>query len=285
MKQRVAIIVVIFIIIGLAGGTVAYNLFTDLQTDIHTKGDALREANDTINQLEGEKTELLTNIEETESELENLQDEVKKLQGGIDILTRLNTIDPEILKKYSRVFFLNEHYRPDKLAMINKKYWAPADDDEFIHADVWPHLEDLLEEAEDDGINLRITSGFRNFDEQKNIKNMHNIVFGTDAANQFSAVQGYSEHQLGTTVDFSTEELGGALDPFGSTDAYEWLVDNAYKYGFVLSYPEDNEYYEFEPWHWRFVGRDLARDLHRKDMYFYDMDQNEIDSYLLNVFD
>src|SRR5690606_18737682 len=104
-------------------------------------------------------------------------------------------------------------------------------------------------------------------------------------ANAFSADQGFSEHQLGTTVDFTTTGLGGGLQGFGNTPAYQWLVQNAYKYGFVLSYPEDNAYYVFEPWHWRYVGEDLAEDLHDDDQHFYDLPQREIDQYLLHIFD
>jgi zinc D-Ala-D-Ala carboxypeptidase len=63
------------------------------------------------------------------------------------------------------------------------------------------------------------------------------------------------------------------------------MKDNAYKYGFTLSYPESNTYYTFEPWHWRFVGEDLARDLRSDKAYFYDWDQRKIDGYLVNIFD
>ncbi len=63
------------------------------------------------------------------------------------------------------------------------------------------------------------------------------------------------------------------------------MLDNAHRYGFILSYPEGNEFYIFEPWHWRFVGEDLARDLDRADAHFYDWEQREIDKYLLTIFD
>jgi D-alanyl-D-alanine carboxypeptidase len=75
------------------------------------------------------------------------------------------------------------------------------------------------------------------------------------------------------------------LNNFETTPAYEWLVKNAYKFGFALSYPKDNAYYIFEPWHWRFVGTDLARKLHRDGKSFYDLEQREIDEYLISLFD
>ena len=110
------------------------------------------------------------------------------------------------------------------------------------------------------------------------------MIYGA-GANQFSADQGYSEHQLGTALDFATTEIGAGFDGFEKTDAYRWLLDNAYQYGFILSYPQNNNYYQFEPWHWRFVGRDLAKKLSKEDKNFYDLDQREIDEYLISFFD
>jgi len=55
---------------------------------------------------------------------------------------------------------------------------------------------------------------------------------------------------------------------FNKTKAYQWLLNNAYKYGFILSYPENNEYYIYEPWHWRFVGIKLATKLHNENKFF-----------------
>jgi D-alanyl-D-alanine carboxypeptidase len=86
-------------------------------------------------------------------------------------------------------------------------------------------------------------------------------------------------------MDFTTKGIGGGLDGFQSTPAYQWLLDHAHEYGFVLSYPANNSYYVFEPWHWRFVGEDLADDMHDGGAHFYDWDQRKIDSYLIKIFD
>ena len=117
------------------------------------------------------------------------------------------------------------------------------------------------------------------------MKSTYKFTYGSGTANAFSADQGYSEHQLGTTVDFTTEAIGGAFAGFDKTSAYTWLNENAYRYGFVLSYPKNNTYYVFEPWHWRFVGVALATRLHSENRNFYDLDQREIDQYLISLFD
>ena len=110
------------------------------------------------------------------------------------------------------------------------------------------------------------------------------MTFGS-GANKFSAEQGYSEHQLGTTIDFTTPALGASFSAFDTTSAYEWLQGNAHRFGFVLSYPKGNAYYIYEPWHWRFVGVELATKLHTEGKRFYDMDQREINDYLSKIFD
>ncbi|MDO8660010.1 MAG: M15 family metallopeptidase, partial [Candidatus Parcubacteria bacterium] len=99
------------------------------------------------------------------------------------------------------------------------------------------------------------------------------------------ADQGYSEHQLGTTVDFTTPKIGGSFEKIDKEPAYQWLLENAHRYGFILSYPEGNSYYQFEPWHWRFVGVNLAIELKKQNINFYDMPQREIDTYLISIFD
>lgn len=215
---------------------------------------------------------------------EEIQDHLENITDTVGVLEKLKDTDPELLQKYSKVYFLNEHYVPTDLAKIDDEYvWGNKTIE--IHSDVWPFLKDLLEDAKKDGINLRVLSGYRSFGTQAGLKSKYNLTYGAGTANTFSADQGYSEHQLGTTIDFTTTELNGSLGGFNNTTAYTWLQDHADRYGFVLSYPENNQYYEFEPWHWRFVGKDLARKLDREGIYFYDYEQRRIDEYLADIFD
>ena len=212
------------------------------------------------------------------------EDQITEITGTVGLLDKLSKIDEELLQKYSKVFFLNEHYMPERIKQLDQEYVYSNTEPEFLNAQVVPFFEDMMEDALDDDITLWVKSGFRSFDEQADLKGQYTVTYGS-GANTFSADQGYSEHQLGTTIDFTTQGLNGGLEGFQNTPAYEWLTKNAYKYGFVLSYPEDNGYYIFEPWHWRFVGTDLADDLHDDRDYFYDLDQRDIDEYLISLFD
>ena len=220
-----------------------------------------------------------------QSRVGGFEETVGNISGTVGTLEKLSKTDPELLQKYSKVFFLNEHYAPERLSQIEKAYTYDEDRIEKVLTSVLGPLEDMLNEAKDDGVEMYVKSSYRSFNEQSALKNAYSVTYGAGSANQFSADQGYSEHQLGTTVDLITTGLGGQLAGFEKTKAYQWLLDNAYKYGFVLSYPANNGYYIFEPWHWRYVGVKLATYLHNRNKNFYDLEQRQIDEYLGNIFD
>jgi len=231
-----------------------------------------------------ENTTLADALAEARENANDLERKFERVNDNVDELEKIAKTDPELLQKYSKVFFLNEHYIPADLDTIPSKYTYDQNRKYQIHDDVSDYLNDLLEEAEDDNIDLKVISSFRSFDEQAQLKGAYTVNYGS-GANQFSADQGYSEHQLGTTVDFTTPEVGATFSGFAQTEAYEWLLKNAHKFGFTLSYPQDNQFYQFEPWHWRFVGRDLADDLRDDGIHFYDLSQRDIDKYIVDLFD
>lgn len=249
-----------------------------LRADVASSTAALETARTEIAQL----AEQLAAEKEANDELAQAK---RKAEREVDELEDLAKLDPELLAKYSKVYFLNENYEPPKVLDIPAEYRSPEDKEMQIHKQVLPFLKKMIEAAEDDKIEIDVASAYRSFDTQAELKGQYSVTYGTTAANRFSADQGYSEHQLGTAVDLTSPEIGGGLDGFERTEAFAWLEENAYRYGFILSYPEGNAYYVYEPWHWRFVGEDLARHLHKKKINFYDMDQRDIDSYLGEIFD
>lgn len=254
---------------------------TDANTQLQTKVEGLEKD---LSDAHNENVDLAADLRAEKRRNQKFSDQIEDIAGTVSVLDKLSKTDEELLKKYSKVAFLNENYIPAKLVTIPSAAATETARNLQIQEQVWPHLEQLLAAAKDDNSELKIASAYRSFGTQGSLKSQYTVVFGT-GANAFSADQGYSEHQLGTTVDFSTVALKGMLDGFDATSAYTWLTKNAYKYGFVLSYPKGNAYYQFEPWHWRFVGLDLAEYLHRAGKNFYDLDQREIDTYLVSIFD
>ncbi len=212
------------------------------------------------------------------------ESQISKISSTVGTLDKLAKTDKELLAKYSKVYFLSEHYVPTSLSNLPEGFSYPPDKELQIHTKVLPHLEALMTAAQKDDVDLRISSSYRSFNAQASLKTSYKVQYGK-GANTFSADQGYSEHQLGTTVDFTTEHTKGSLVGFDATPAYAWLSKNAHKYGFILSYPKGNTYYQYEPWHWRYVGVSLATRLYQDEDYFYELEQRDIDTYLVSLFD
>ncbi len=237
-----------------------------------------------LEEKDTENQSLARALRKEQKKIEDIEEEIGDAVKTVQTLDKLSKIDEELLQKYSKVYFLNEHYIPSKITEIPDEYLT-INKGLTIKSEVLPFLEELLEDAQDDGLDLRVLSAYRSFEKQAAIKYGYTVTYGTTAANTFSADQGYSEHQLGTAVDFTNPESGPALSNFKNTLEYAWLLENAYKYGFILSYPEGNSYYQYEPWHWRFVGKDLARYLKPEEKGFYDVNQRTLNEYLVSLFD
>jgi D-alanyl-D-alanine carboxypeptidase len=136
-----------------------------------------------------------------------------------------------------------------------------------------------------DGLSPTILSSYRSYFEQA-VAHQRWVVEDPTNADQISALPGHSEHQLGTAVDFGSPEMpaltGSNTDKFSplfaQTSEGRWLVEHAFEYGFSMSSPPGSEALTglaYEPWHYRYVGVDMASYLHDSG-YF-------LDEYLLSV--
>lgn len=258
---------------------------SELEANLGVSSTTISELQEQLEDIKDDLDDLADDYRDERNRNEEFEDQIRDLSGTLGDLDKLAKTDEELLAKYSRVYFLNENYIPERLEQIDEDWIAEGKGDEYFHANAYEHLEDLMRAANRVDIDLRIVSAYRSFDEQTELKGQYLQTYGT-GANAFSADQGYSEHQLGTTVDFSSPSIGNALtEGFDQTEEFQWLEENAHKYGFILSYPQGNEFYLYEPWHWRFVSTGLARDLDRKNETFYELEQREINEYLLEFFD
>ncbi|MDP3958374.1 MAG: M15 family metallopeptidase [bacterium] len=215
----------------------------------------------------------------------DFQNQLAETTVKVSTFEKLSSIDPELLQKYSKVYFLSENYIPSELTLIDPAFLLNPSKPVQIHGKVRPYLDVLMNVARQDGIDIAVLSGYRSFGTQATLKSQYRVTYGANTSNRFSAEQGYSEHQLGSTVDFTSKKIGEALAGFDATPAYQWLTGNAHRFGFVLSYPKGNAYYVYEPWHWRFVGVELATRLHEEGRSFYGMPQRDIDPFLVKLFD
>lgn len=143
--------------------------------------------------------------------------------------------------------------------VANKTYGLPKDYDPY-DGDIAPEVKSAFNKMSKDasrkGLNLYISSGFRSYDYQAKLYERYAKQDGYDKADTYSARAGYSEHQTGLCFDLNTID-----DSFAYTDEGIWVAENCYKYGFIIRYPKGKENltgYQYEPWHLRYLGVDLA---------------------------
>ena len=127
-----------------------------------------------------------------------------------------------------------------------------------VHVDMRDSLLRMKEKAKKDGIYLVFLSGFRSISLQKDIFYSLKSTRNQEAAERarVSAPPGYSEHSTGFAIDIgdATQRETDFETDFENTDAFKWLIKNAAKFHFKLSFNKDNKYIDYEPWHWRYEG-------------------------------
>lgn len=131
-------------------------------------------------------------------------------------------------------------------------------------------LRDMHAAAREDGAPFSVSTAYRSYNFQKGLFQQYVASDGVAAAERYSARAGYSEHQTGLSVDLFDPSEGCHLKRcFGTTDAGKWLYANAADYGFIERYPDgetDTTGYKWEPWHWRYVGVELAQYMRDEDI-------------------
>ncbi|MCX6787475.1 MAG: M15 family metallopeptidase [Candidatus Kaiserbacteria bacterium] len=275
---------IVFIVLG---GFIAYEFvhISALTENIGSLSAELASTTANVTDLHAQTSGLSSTLSSAQENIDIVSSKVGGVEQTVGSIQKLSQIDPELLKKYSKVYFLNENYVPAHLTVLPDAYVYSTKKPEQFLTEAWPFLKKMSDAAKSDGVTLYAKSAYRSFAEQQSLKSSYTVTYGAGTANSFSADQGYSEHQLGTAVDLITTGLDGQLNGFDTTEAYQWLLSNAHRFGFTLSYPKGNGYYIYESWHWRFVGVKLATYLHTNKLIFYAMDQRDIDTYLITLFD
>ena len=128
------------------------------------------------------------------------------------------------------------------------------------------YFKEMCNAAKKDGIDIHNISGYRSYNTQKSLYNSYVNRDGKEKADTYSARAGTSEHQTGLATDINSLSTS-----FENTSAFKWLSNNAYKYGFILRYPKGKEHitgYMYEPWHYRYVGKDVAKFIYDKKITY-----------------
>lgn len=167
-----------------------------------------------------------------------------------------------IVNKYYK---LDKDYEPEDLTVINSKF---ASGTQKLRKEAAGKFEEMASDMLKENLKIYAGSTYRSYSYQEGLYNRYVKKDGFKEAETYSARAGYSEHQLGLAVDI----VNGKWNYLSEGDKeYTWLINNSYKYGFILRYPHESEYitgYVFEDWHFRYLGIDLATKVHESKLTY-----------------
>jgi len=193
---------------------------------------------------------------------------IKCVNSNVDYEFYTNIKDTDITKKelmlVNKYNNLKENYVPD-LVEMSIIYSVP---NQYMDKEAYKYFKNMVNDALKEDISIYNISAYRSYETQNRLYSEYLVESGLESTDIKSARPGHSEHQTGLAVDIN---VANSNANFEKTKEYAWLIKNAYKYGFILRYPEGKTYitgYKFEPWHYRFVGIEAALYIYENDITF-----------------
>ena len=189
---------------------------------------------------------------------------------GNDFYTNIKEIEDSdnllvLVNKYNK---LPDDYEPKDLVTFDTKYMISSKT-RYMRKEAHDALIKMIDDINKEGMNLWLNSGFRTKDYQNGLFTNSVKNNGMEHALIYSAKMRHSEHETGLAADISS--VKGMLDGFEKYKEYTWLIENAHKYGFIERYPKGKEWitgYAYEPWHYRYVGIEVATKIKEEGITF-----------------
>lgn len=160
---------------------------------------------------------------------------------------------------------LNGEYRPDDLIVVPENY--SGGEEYRANRVAITALTQMFEAAKAEGLEMVVNSAYRSYDDQLELIEYYRKWYGDNYVNKYVARAGYSEHQTGLAFDIGST----SSNVFANSKEYQWMLDNCYKYGFILRFTKKAEGitgYRDEPWHFRYVGKEIAEYIHKHKITF-----------------
>ncbi len=191
-------------------------------------------------------------------------------------------IDTTLVSTFSTDMLVNKHFHldsdfvPENLVEVDEEY-TNGEVQRGSKVAVSAFLE-MAKAAEGEGLGLVINSSYRSYQNQEELCQTYADLYGDSYVERYVAKPGYSEHQTGLSFDIGST----SSNIFAESEEYTWMLDHAYQYGFILRFPksgEDITEFRNEPWHYRYVGKKIAKYIHEEgityeEYYVQFLDQN-----------
>lgn len=196
------------------------------------------------------------------------RDAIERVNAKRDLTFYEDSFESDL--SVNNLIIANKYYTlgefvPSNLVQIDSQYGI----DGYLQDEAYEAYKQMANDAKSNGLSLWITSPYRSYKSQYRIYNRYLENDPVEVVDTYSARPGYSDHQTGLTVDIVSP--GYDFDNFEDSNEFEWLQENAYKYGFILRYPKDKTDitgYMYESWHYRYVGVDVATYIFNNNITF-----------------
>ncbi len=203
----------------------------------------------------------------------NLSDEKVVMYVNIGIDQPFYTNQKESPRKNTNLILVNKFYSlgqyvPNDLTAIDSAYQVGG---MKMTKDAAAAFNEMAAAAKKEGYNVIASSTYRSYSYQNNLYNNYVKKDGKTKADTYSARPGNSEHQTGLAVD--VKNASSSYTNFGSTKEFTWMKEHAHEYGFILRYTVENQFitgYKSEPWHYRYVGVDVATKIKEENIGSYE---------------
>ena len=226
--------------------------------------------------LEGYLDQVITKYEDFFKYHGTEGDDYEKIVSLVNVHRNINYYEADLKTDFSKgygilankYYSLGEDYEPDDLVNVDIKYYYG--EPKKIRSEAYNAFIEMWNAAYEDGIYLILISGYRSAAHQKEVYDAYQADKGTKYADSIAARTGYSEHQTGLALDIYSKECTSQAK-FHESKSYEWLINNSYKFGFILRYPKDKQNitgYNYESWHYRYLGKDLAKKVYDSGLTF-----------------
>ena len=247
-----------------------YKYLEEKDIDILLKNDYLKDISNILNLNYFHKEKLQRYIDFTKDSKENYTDNITYVNIGLDKDYYTDTVKEEntddILILVNKYHVLDSKYVPKDLEKIANKY--NHGNNNLMRKVAKDAFERMCEAALKDNITIYSGSAYRSYNYQLNLYNRYVAADGKKIAETYAARPGHSEHQTGLATDI----MNAKLEFISENDKeYTWLVNNSYKYGFILRYPKDKEDvtgYMYEEWHYRYIGIDTATKVYNSKLTY-----------------
>lgn len=181
--------------------------------------------------------------------------------------------NPEnILTLVKKGFYFSNNYEPSDLVETSKMPIADDCQNRMIRKEVADALDQMYSDAKLEGLDLVFNSGYRSFEMQTKTYKENESKYGGQYAAEYVAAPGASEHQSGLGVDLTSQSVVDKTRiTFGDTEEYQWVIKNCANYGFIVRFETgtaDITGIAHEPWHLRYVGTEVAKEIKEKGITF-----------------